>query len=146
VLKVSQGEKDRKKMPSAVTTAASTHSGGGSSTQHAPTVRDIISDQLTQISLEYWATGSEKKKPFSADLIEEIYKSDLQSKQNNKVMLLELSNYLEKYPFLLSSLLLCSCCVCVCVCCLDDHHRCDLLLNQSHLFSLTFSRFYLSLA
>lgn len=33
----------------------------------APTVKEIVEDKLTQLSLEYWATGaSAKKKPYDA--------------------------------------------------------------------------------
>jgi hypothetical protein len=75
-----------------------------------PTVTEIISDHLTQLSLEYWAPNSPKQlKPFDPQIIETIYTKELAEKSFNisRIMLLELSRYLEQYPqFLHFSILL----------------------------------------
>lgn len=62
-------------------------------------VHEIVSDPLTQTSLEYWAPNSPKDlKPFDKDLIIKIYKEEIVEKEYNlsRIMLLELSYYLEK--------------------------------------------------
>lgn len=62
-------------------------------------VHEIVSDPLTQISLEYWAPNSPKKlKPFDQNLINKIYNEEIVAKGYNqsRIMLLELSYYLEK--------------------------------------------------
>jgi hypothetical protein len=66
---------------------------------NAPSVQDILGDSLTKISLEYWAPGSQKKKAFSAEIVEQIYKDEIGSPDasTSRLMLLELSFYLEKY-------------------------------------------------
>lgn len=67
----------------------------------APTVADILSDSLTKTANSYWAPGNPKLKPFSAALIEKIYREELQpvdGKLNvTRVVLLEFSCYLEKF-------------------------------------------------
>jgi len=101
-----------------------------SSAHHAPTVRQIIGDALTQLSLDYWAPKSTRKlKPFDAQIVEDIYYKELGPKSYSisRVMLLELSLYLEKYVLLLLLLwlllflcrvvLCCSCCSCCSSCC-----------------------------
>ena len=62
---------------------------------HAPSVREIVSDKLTQISVEYW--GANVK--FDAKVVEDIYNEHLAPADYNlsRIMLLELSHYLEKY-------------------------------------------------
>jgi intron-binding protein aquarius len=65
-----------------------------------PTVVEIIADPLTQLSLEYWAPNSPKQlKPFDPQVIETIYNQELAGKSFNvsRIMLLELSRYLEHY-------------------------------------------------
>jgi len=66
---------------------------------NAPTVQDILEDSLTKISLEYWAPGSQKKKEYSAAIIDQIYKDEIgvPNAPTSRLMLLELSFYLEKY-------------------------------------------------
>lgn len=68
---------------------------------HTPTVTEIISDRLTKLSLDYWApstSGNEEIKPFDPKIIEDIYyKEILQENNLSRVMLLELSLYLEHY-------------------------------------------------
>jgi hypothetical protein len=74
--------------------------GGPNPVHFAPTVSEIITDPLTQISLEYWAPNSPKQlKPFDPQIIEMIYKQELVEKSYNvsRIMLLELSRYLEQY-------------------------------------------------
>lgn len=68
---------------------------------NAPTVQDILSDSLTKLSLEYWAPGSQQKKAFDASIIEQIYKDEIVAHpgSTSRLMLLELSFYLEKYVF-----------------------------------------------
>ena len=61
-----------------------------------PTVKDIITDKLTLLGLEYWA--DEQKKPFEPKVVEDIY-GDIFTKEQHynlpSIMLLELSHYLE---------------------------------------------------
>jgi hypothetical protein len=91
-------------MPVAASHPTSGGGGEGRNPHHAPTVKEIISDQLTRISLEYWAVGSSlPRKPFESNIIEDIYSKELSQRRAAKIMLLELSNYLEKYPFSNSS-------------------------------------------
>lgn len=75
------------------TTASST------SVYNAPTVKDILEDALTKVSLEYWAPGSQKKKDFDSAVITKIYNDEIgaQTASTSRLMLLELSFYLEKY-------------------------------------------------
>jgi hypothetical protein len=63
------------------------------------TLKEIASNKLTQLSLEYWAPVSDKvKKPYDAAVIENIYDGELKDHSSKKkVMLLELSFYLEMY-------------------------------------------------
>lgn len=69
---------------------------------HAPTVKEIQADRLTPISEQYWAptVPVTKRKAFDAQIIEDIYYQELQEYNISRVMLLELSHYLEKYPAL----------------------------------------------
>lgn len=64
-----------------------------------PTVQEIVQDSLTPVANAYWATGAEDLKPYNADIIDDIYKNELADKPlvNDRVMLLELSGYLENY-------------------------------------------------
>eukprot|EP01103_Thecamoeba_quadrilineata_P002733 TRINITY_DN1262_c0_g2_i1.p1 TRINITY_DN1262_c0_g2~~TRINITY_DN1262_c0_g2_i1.p1 ORF type:complete len:1382 (+),score=283.84 TRINITY_DN1262_c0_g2_i1:49-4194(+) len=62
-----------------------------------PTLREINSDELTKLSRLYWVPGPEKTKPFDAQIIEDIYYKELQNLNTPRVMLLELSHYLEDY-------------------------------------------------
>lgn len=72
---------------------------------HAPTVKDIIADPITKLSLEHWAPNSpQQHKAFDPKIIEDIYYQQLVAQDDfntSKIMLLELSLYLEKYPYLL---------------------------------------------
>lgn len=73
-------------------------------TQHgAPTVQEIISDKITHMSLQYWTPVSpdqpnKTQKQYDPQIIEEIYSSEIKgtSFHLQRVMLLELSHYLEK--------------------------------------------------
>ncbi len=66
----------------------------------APTVQDILQDDLTRISLENWSSfGADNKqqlKPFNAQLVSDIYSKELQKFDPHKLMILEFSHYLEK--------------------------------------------------
>ncbi|PIN23485.1 DEAD box containing helicase [Handroanthus impetiginosus] len=69
------------------------------------TLSEIQRDRLTKIAAENWAntTDSGPKKPFSQDLVNEIYYTELTIKGGRKpvplqrVMILEVSQYLENY-------------------------------------------------
>lgn len=76
------------------TTTASSTSG-----YNAPTVKDILEDALTKVSLEYWAPGSQQKKPFDPAVVTKIYNDEIgaEAASTSRLMLLELSFYLEKY-------------------------------------------------
>jgi intron-binding protein aquarius len=67
----------------------------------APTVSDILGDSLTKLSVEYWGPDSSKRAAYSADIVEQLWTSDivpsLQSRQVSRLILLELSHYLENY-------------------------------------------------
>ncbi|XP_074641983.1 RNA helicase aquarius-like [Tubulanus polymorphus] len=66
----------------------------------APTVQQIESDIITQLSKEYWAPHSNiPRKPYSAQIIEDIYKKDILGTKFSirRIMLLEFSQYLENY-------------------------------------------------
>jgi intron-binding protein aquarius len=64
-------------------------------------VKDIIADPITKLSLEYWAPNSpHKHKAFDPKIIEDIYYQQLVAQDDfntSKIMLLELSLYLENY-------------------------------------------------
>jgi hypothetical protein len=69
----------------------------------APTVREILQDGLTHLSLEYWAplTLEEQakgvhRKEYSPEIVESIYEQELKVYHLDKIILLELSHYLEK--------------------------------------------------
>jgi hypothetical protein len=62
-----------------------------------PTVKDILEDDLTKLSLQYWASGPQERKPFDPVVIQQIYNKELSVQASNRVILLELSNYLEGY-------------------------------------------------
>ncbi|KAL8542173.1 hypothetical protein ACS0TY_003147 [Phlomoides rotata] len=69
------------------------------------TLSEIQRDRLTKIATENWAitADSDPKKPFSSDLVSEIYYTELTVKGGRKpvplqrVMILEVSQYLENY-------------------------------------------------
>jgi hypothetical protein len=86
----------RKKGSNQEPVAAPIKSAGG----HAPAVHQILSDNLTQLSLEYWARNSGKAlRPFDPKIVEDIYFSEINPDNFNlsRIMLLELSFYLEKF-------------------------------------------------
>lgn len=64
----------------------------------ALTVQEIISDELTSLSLQYWA--GDEVKPFDPKIIEDIYTKELKPNDLQRMMLLEVSHYLEKYAHL----------------------------------------------
>jgi hypothetical protein len=68
------------------------------------TVDDILSDDLTQVANAYWAPGNQSVLPFSPEVIEKIYQEDLTASDGKlvdivRLVLLEISHYLEKYVF-----------------------------------------------
>ena len=69
--------------------------------QPAPTMDQIQSDRLTKYAREYWSPQTAKThSDYSADVIEDIYKVDLTTKQGSnvrRVMMLEFSQYMENY-------------------------------------------------
>ncbi|KAH3763383.1 intron-binding protein aquarius [Pelomyxa schiedti] len=67
-----------------------------------PSVAEILRDDLTKLSLEHWAPHVKSHPPFSAQIVEEIYQRELKAgccsdSSLQRVMLLELSFYLESY-------------------------------------------------
>lgn len=67
----------------------------------APTVTEIIGDELTQLSLKYWAPlGADQDKSqrlsYNPKIIEDIYHNELKRYNLKRIMLLEVSHYLEK--------------------------------------------------
>ncbi|KAI8022969.1 RNA helicase aquarius [Camellia lanceoleosa] len=78
----------------------------GSNLPNSITLIEIQRDRLTKIALENWSKaggGERPKKPFSPDLVKEIYDMELLVKGGRKpvplqrVMILEVSQYLENY-------------------------------------------------
>ncbi|GFP96301.1 intron-binding protein aquarius [Phtheirospermum japonicum] len=77
----------------------------GSIVPSSITLSEIQRDRLTKTAAENWANtaGSDPKKPFSSDLVNEIYYTELTVKGGRKpvplqrVMILEVSQYLENY-------------------------------------------------
>jgi intron-binding protein aquarius len=66
----------------------------------APTMDQIQSDRLTKFANQYWSPQTNKQHlDYSADVIEDIYKVDLNTPESNirRVMMLEFSQYLENY-------------------------------------------------
>ena len=61
----------------------------------------IFTDRLTKFANDYWSPQTAKKHlDYSADVIEDIYKADLNTKAESnirKVTMLEFSQYLENY-------------------------------------------------
>jgi len=67
-----------------------------------PTVEEIVRDRLTQLSLQYWAGGADQK-PFDPQVVEDIYAQELTVPlASQRIMLLELSHYLEAYATIFS--------------------------------------------
>jgi len=68
---------------------------------HAPTVQQILSSDLTQLSLEHWAGDARTTGPsaYDAKLVERIYTQHMCAHgfDSQAVVLLELSRYLERY-------------------------------------------------
>ena len=64
-----------------------------------PTVQEIVADSLTPLANQYWAPGKENLKAFNPKIVDDIYKNELADKPliNDRVMLLELSSYLENF-------------------------------------------------
>ncbi|KAL7239134.1 hypothetical protein ACSBR2_005102 [Camellia fascicularis] len=78
----------------------------GSNLPNSITLIEIQRDRLTKIALENWSKaggGERPKKPFSPDLVKEIYDMELLVQGGRKpvplqrVMILEVSQYLENY-------------------------------------------------
>ncbi|XP_040564351.1 RNA helicase aquarius [Lepeophtheirus salmonis] len=61
-----------------------------------PTVAQIKSDRITDFAQKYWSPFSNKLEKYEADIIENIYKVDLQGDLRS-VVILEFSQYLECY-------------------------------------------------
>lgn len=80
-------------------TRSSAPNASSTSVYNAPTVQNILEDALTKVSLEYWAPGSAKKKDFDPAVVAKIYNEDIgaETATTSRLMLLELSFYLEKY-------------------------------------------------
>lgn len=72
----------------------------GSTLPSSITLSEIQRDRLTKIASENWL---KTEKPFDAELVKEIYRTELTVKEGRKtvplhrVMILELSQYLENY-------------------------------------------------
>ena len=64
---------------------------------HAPSVKAIVSDHLTTISLEHWAAAKVTGAKFDSALVDKLYQDELSGDATQRVMLLELSKYFEKY-------------------------------------------------
>jgi len=66
------------------------------------TVKDIVSDKLTMLAAEHWPVGGERK-TFDAKLVDDIYNNELAKHEfaSARIMLLEFSQYLEKYVVVL---------------------------------------------
>ncbi|KAI3936782.1 hypothetical protein MKW92_043376 [Papaver armeniacum] len=68
------------------------------------TLGDIQRDELTKLASGNWSkTTKDSNKPFDPELVKQIYESELSAKEDNKpvslhrVMMLEVSQYLENY-------------------------------------------------
>ncbi|KAJ7384679.1 hypothetical protein OS493_020260 [Desmophyllum pertusum] len=42
-----------------------------------PTVDQITSDRITQLSNQYWAPGEDKKKPYKPQIVDDIYREEI---------------------------------------------------------------------
>lgn len=77
-------------------------SKSGSTVPSSITLSEIQRDRLTKTASENWQR-TEKAKPFDAELVKEIYMKELTVKEGRKpvplhrVMILEVSQYLENY-------------------------------------------------
>lgn len=63
-----------------------------------PTVREIVADEITRLAAEHWPIGGEKKK-FIPQVVEDVYHRELEAfgYSSQRLMVLEFSQYLEKY-------------------------------------------------
>lgn len=59
-----------------------------------PTVQEILEDDLTGLSKKYW---SETSGEFNPAIVKQIFDKELQSFDLQRIVMLELSHYLEKY-------------------------------------------------
>ncbi|KAK4372375.1 hypothetical protein RND71_007759 [Anisodus tanguticus] len=88
--------------PPEKTLPSMTESKLGSNIPSPITLAEIQRDRLTKVAASNWAKTDEKK-PFSPDLVKEIYDTELTVKGGRKpvplqrVMILEVSQYLENY-------------------------------------------------
>jgi hypothetical protein len=77
------------------------------------TVKDILSDSLTQMANQYWGPGNDKLKPFESNVVESIYSNEIHPSKGKssttRLLLLEFSCYLEKYISLCCCLFCRSC-------------------------------------
>lgn len=95
-----QPENQQKMLPSL--TEKPPESKPGSNIPSSITLAEIQRDRLTKIAASNWAK-TEEKKPFSPELVKEIYDTELNVKGGRKtvplqrVMILEVSQYLENY-------------------------------------------------
>lgn len=72
---------------------------------HAPVLPQIAGDSLTKVADENWSAAAQSRgemPPFNPTLVEEIYKRELNGNTKlppklKRVMLLEISQYLENY-------------------------------------------------
>jgi hypothetical protein len=93
------GPAAKRQKPTEQSDPASAQPARRGAAHHAPSVQNIVSDPLTHLSLQYWAPGSEQKKPFDAKIVEQIFQKELdpQKMDLSRIMLLEVGFYLEKY-------------------------------------------------
>eukprot|EP00096_Caligus_rogercresseyi_P010804 TRINITY_DN4040_c0_g1_i1.p1 TRINITY_DN4040_c0_g1~~TRINITY_DN4040_c0_g1_i1.p1 ORF type:complete len:1444 (-),score=412.87 TRINITY_DN4040_c0_g1_i1:63-4394(-) len=61
-----------------------------------PTVSQISSDQITELSEKYWSPFSKKKEVYDPEIVERIYRKELKG-EGRRAMMLEFSQYLECY-------------------------------------------------
>lgn len=57
-------------------------------------VGEIVADSITQLSLEHWPSKGDGK-PFSSELVKELYETVLCGDNVGRIQLLETSKYLE---------------------------------------------------
>uniref|UniRef100_A0AC34QAF5 Intron-binding protein aquarius N-terminal domain-containing protein n=1 Tax=Panagrolaimus sp. JU765 TaxID=591449 RepID=A0AC34QAF5_9BILA len=64
-----------------------------------PTISAMQKDRITEIAKTYWAPFSDNHEPYSAEIIEDLYKNELFEAGfvKKKIVLLEFSQYLEAY-------------------------------------------------
>ena len=61
-----------------------------------PSVSSIEKDNITQLSVRYWAPGAVNLQSFDPSVIEDIFQQEISNLNLSRLMLLEVSLYLEK--------------------------------------------------